>query len=204
MLPTVTAEVEVNVTRRRFPWPCFKAGEVKSEFQLCSSHRRRPGCGQELHEYAELAMAKSGACCSRWSVAVSVNENWCCGETMHRVGKSSNCVFGDSRADTRISYVLGRIFAPVSMLRRLLAPGVAGRHLIGVRDAQRPEDLERRTRPWPASIRVNDAIRWVRRIRGGDCCFIFAPLPLLTPFEVGWNGTLRRVTIAVVAKMAFR
>jgi hypothetical protein len=103
--------------------------------------------GQELHEYAELAMAKSGMCRSRWSVAVSVNENWCCGETMHRVGKSSNCVFGDSRADTRISYVLGRIFVPVSMLRRLLAPGVTGRHLIGVRDAQRPEDLERRTRP---------------------------------------------------------
>ena len=90
------------------------------------------------------------------------------------------------------------------MLTRLLAPGVTGRHLIGVRDAQRPEDLERRTRPSPASIRGNDAIRWVRRIRGGDRNFIFAPLLLLTPFEVGWNGSLRRVTIAVVAKMAFR
>jgi hypothetical protein len=50
------------------------------------------------------------------------------------------------------------------MLRRYLVAGESIHHINGVRDDNRPENLELWTKPQPAGIRVSDAVEWARSI----------------------------------------
>jgi hypothetical protein len=70
---------------------------------------------------------------------------------------------GHPRA-VRSPYVFEHILVAESLLGRYLVAGESVRHINGVRDDNRPENLELWTRPQPAGIRVSDAINWARSI----------------------------------------
>ena len=61
-------------------------------------------------------------------------------------------------------YVFEHIIVMEQILGRYLLPAESVHHRNGVREDNRPENLELWTRPQPAGIRVSDAIAWAREI----------------------------------------
>jgi len=70
---------------------------------------------------------------------------------------------GHPRADHG-NYVFEHVRVMEEMLGRYLLPGENVHHRNGVKDDNRPENLELWTRPQPAGIRVTDAVAWAREI----------------------------------------
>jgi hypothetical protein len=64
----------------------------------------------------------------------------------------------------RSPYVFEHILIAEDLLCRYLVEGETVHHINGVRDDNRPENLELWTRPQPSGIRVSDAIAWARTI----------------------------------------
>ena len=61
-------------------------------------------------------------------------------------------------------YIFEHILVAEELLGRYLEPGESVHHRNGVRDDNRPENLELWTRPQPTGIRVSDAIAWAHEI----------------------------------------
>jgi hypothetical protein len=80
---------------------------------------------------------------------------------------------GHPRAAGSSSYVFEHILIMEEILGRYLLPGESVHHRNGVRDDNRPENLELWTRPQPTGIRASDAVVWARHILelygGLDC-----------------------------------
>jgi hypothetical protein len=68
------------------------------------------------------------------------------------------------RAPRNHGYVFEHILVMEEMLGRYLLPEESVHHRNGVRDDNRPENLELWVRPQPSGIRAEDAVEWARQI----------------------------------------
>jgi HNH endonuclease len=97
------------------------------------------------------------------SVAKDSNGNWKGGRTIHKAGYVMVRVPDHPRAN-RSPYVFEHILVAERILGRYLEPGESVHHRNGVRDDNRPENLELWIKPQPSGIRVSDAIAWAVEI----------------------------------------
>ena len=107
--------------------------------------------------------AKSEQCATCRTVAKDSNGNWKGGRTIHKAGYVMVRVPDHPRAK-KSPYVFEHILVAERILGRYLEPGESVHHRNGVRDDNRPENLELWIRPQPSGIRVSDAIAWAVEI----------------------------------------
>jgi hypothetical protein len=138
--------------------------ECQRIYQPSSRHLRCPACrAKSLCECGRTKQVASSTCAECRSEAGPANSNWRGGRTRHNAGYLMIHVPGHPRA-AKSPYVFEHILVAEAMLGRYLAPGETVHHRNGVRDDNRPENLELWTRPQPPGIRARDAIAWAREI----------------------------------------
>ena len=93
-----------------------------------------------------------------------MNYNWRGGRTKHHAGYVMVRVPGHPRARTGDVYVFEHILVMEEILGRNLLAEETVHHRNGVRDDNRPENLELWVKPQPPGIRVEDAVSWAREI----------------------------------------
>ena len=138
--------------------------ECGREFQPSSGHLRCPACrSRDLCSCGERKQGKSATCANCRTVAGSSNGRWKGDRTRHKAGYVMAWAPGHPRAG-KGQYVFEHILVMERLLGRHMVPQESVHHRNGVKDDNRPENLELWTRPQPAGIRVSDAIAWAREI----------------------------------------
>ena len=83
---------------------------------------------------------------------------------MHKAGYVMRRVPGHPRASGSTPYVFEHILVMEDVLGRYLVEGETVHHINGVKDDNRPDNLELWVRPQPSGIRMRDAVAWAREI----------------------------------------
>lgn len=113
------------------------------------------------------------------------NGHWRGGRTRHKRGYMMVLSPGHPRAD-KARYVFEHVLVMEETLGWYLLPGENVHHRNGIKDDNRPENLELWTRPQPAGIRASDAVAWAREILAryeGILSLLEAPVPTSTDRE---------------------
>jgi len=140
---------------------CKECGRT---FQPSSRHLRCPGCrAKDLCACGNAKQNKSVTCGGCRTEVGNANGNWKGGRTRHKAGYVMVRVPSHPRARGS-PYVFEHILVAEDLLRRYLVEGESVHHINGIRDDNRPENLELWMRPQPSGIRVSDAIAWARSI----------------------------------------
>src|SRR5580693_1715767 len=133
-------------------------------FKPSSGHLRCPACrSKDLCACGSPKQGKSATCRACRTVAGASNGHWKGGQTRHKAGYIMTRAPGHPRAGGGM-YVFEHILVMEETLGRYLLPGESVHHRNGVRDDNRPENLELWTRPQPTGIRVSDAVKWAHEI----------------------------------------
>ena len=148
--------------------PTRTCRECGREFVPSSGHLSCPVCRFVVFGYDTCACGlpkqKRSALCTRCVTrAGSANANWKGGRTYHRKGYVLVQTREHPRA-TKNGYTFEHILVVEAVLGRFLVPGETVHHLNGVKDDNRPENLELWIRPQPAGIRASDAVAWAHEI----------------------------------------
>jgi hypothetical protein len=88
------------------------------------------------------------------------NSGWKGGRTRVKAGYVMRRAEGHPRAAGSGDYVFDHILVMEEMLGRFLQPGETVHHRNGIKDDNRPQNLELWTRPQPSGIRARDALVW--------------------------------------------
>ena len=146
---------------------CVECGR---EFQPSSGHLRCPSCrSHNLCACGARKGLKYATCSACRTESGSSNSNWRGGRTRHKRGYI--LLWAPEHPKTgNGSYVFEHVLVMEKILGRYLLPGENVHHLNGVKDDNRPENLELWVRPQPTGIRNSDALSWAREIiaRYGD------------------------------------
>lgn len=123
-------------------------------FRPSSRHLRCPSCrARDVCACGRSKQVKSATCGMCRSVSAEANGNWRGGRTRHKAGDVMVRLPGHPRA-TSGRYVFEHILVAEELLGRYLLDGETIHHRNGVRDDNRPENLELWTTPQPSGIRV--------------------------------------------------
>lgn len=140
---------------------CTRCGRV---YTPSSGHVLCPACrSRDVCTCGNPKQAKSATCSECRTVAGKENGRWAGGRTRHKAGYIMTWAPNHPRA-TSGRYVFEHILVMEEMLGRYLLPEESVHHRNGVRDDNRPSNLELWTRPQPAGIRATDAVAWAREI----------------------------------------
>jgi len=137
-------------------------------FEPSSRHLRCPSCRRQAsHEVCACGAPKqreSSTCRGCQATSGELNGNWRGGRTMHKAGYVMRRVPGHPRSSARTPYVFEHILVMEDILGRNLLEGETVHHINGVKDDNRPDNLELWVRPQPSGIRMRDAVAWAREI----------------------------------------
>ena len=133
-------------------------------FSPSSGHLRCPACrSRDFCGCGRQKQVKSRTCADCRPNSGEFNGYWKGGRSRHKAGYIVIRVPNHPRA-TKTNYVFEHILVMEELLGRHLRPEETVHHLNGVKDDNRPENLELWTRPQPSGIRAEDAIAWAREI----------------------------------------
>jgi hypothetical protein len=108
--------------------------------------------------------AKSRTCSRCRPTGCEFNGCWKGGRTKHKAGYVMVRVEKHPRGGAN-GYVFEHILVMEEILGRHLSPDETVHHRNGVRDDNRPRNLELWIRPQPTGVRVQDAVEWARDLR---------------------------------------
>jgi hypothetical protein len=140
---------------------CTECGRT---YAPSSRHYRCPSCrSHDLCACGARKHKRSATCAECRTEKGASNSHWGGGLTRHKKGYVMLWAPGHPRAVSG-NYVFEHIVVMERLLGRYLLPDENVHHLNGVRDDNRPENLELWVRPQPAGIRGRDAVAWAREI----------------------------------------
>ena len=135
---------------------CPRCREMAKKLDAC------PGCGKPMSRKAKTCMKcqpprPTGPANPRWRGGGKPRQN-------SPRGYIYAIALGHPRGTRNNARVFEHILVMEAILGRYLLPGETVHHRNGVRDDNRPENLELWVKPQPPGCRVEDAIAWARAI----------------------------------------